>query len=344
MQFVQNNQITHTHNATLLLRMVNRKENIMNGDGNQKNMEIEIIDEQSNQEENSDISEKKIKREYQSLVSMSGITSGNNTATRPNNVRKNRYDGVYANDRTRVLLFGRDPDRHYDGNYINANYVSNVNNSKKFIACQAPISETILDFWHMVFVHSTRLIIMLTDLVENGVMKAHKYWPDMGNVFNCDYFSVEYKTKKCLQGVNNIVIREFELRHFHVDISRKVYQIQYLGWPDYGVPDSVEDVLLLMDVAEHLQYLDHEKERGQMECIRNSPPMIAHCSAGIGRTGTFIAVYNCISSLKRNGKCVIANVVNLIRQQRHGSVTGERQYEFIYKTIVHVIEKYQTVE
>ena len=117
------------------------------------------MDCENNEQQESD--RRLICEEY---LNISSRTNGfTRIATRNRNVKKNRYNSVLALDSSRVVLFGRDPNRNYDGNYINANYVSNVNNTKKFIATQAPIRDTILDFWHMIYCHSSRVIIMLTD-------------------------------------------------------------------------------------------------------------------------------------------------------------------------------------
>ena len=300
---------------------------------------IEIGD--GNTLEDSSYNEYTIKEEYRNLT-RSYYRSNYHSAEYRNNRSKNRYESVLACDETRVHLFGRDPDRNYDSDYINANYVSDVNNSRKYIACQAPLLGTIHDFWLMVYTHNTRVIVMLTDFVENGVEKAVKYWPNLNSITVIDYFSIEYVSKKCIQGVNNIVIREFKLSHSHIDLVKTVHQVQYLGWPDHGVPDDIESILLLSNTVDYLQYF--EEQRNNTDFVSILPPIIVHCSAGVGRTGTYIGVNNCIEKLKFDGEVKIYKIIRKIREQRHGAITKEKQYEFIYKCVVYITDKYKKIE
>jgi protein-tyrosine phosphatase len=57
-----------------------------------------------------------------------------------------------------------------------------------------------------------------------------------------------------------------------VDINH----VEYLGWQDHGVPDSPAEVLRL------LEYLN--------TLVEPDEPVVTHCSAGVGRTGSFISI------------------------------------------------------
>eukprot|EP01130_Rhizamoeba_saxonica_P002084 TRINITY_DN11891_c0_g1_i1.p1 TRINITY_DN11891_c0_g1~~TRINITY_DN11891_c0_g1_i1.p1 ORF type:complete len:288 (+),score=20.72 TRINITY_DN11891_c0_g1_i1:33-896(+) len=242
------------------------------------------------------------------------------SAVLPQNLCKNRYNNILAAEHTRVKL--RSSTDGYD--YINANYVSSPVNPNHFIGCQAPTPGTFASFWHMIWEQDTSVILMLTQLEEGGYKKADKYWPDCGYPVVFDGIEVSYVGRKVIPGESKVIVREFILCHTAFNSYKKVSQIQYYGWPDHGTPETPADMLLLVNLAQHLQ--------GE-----NKSPMVVHCSAGVGRTGTFMAVYNCILLLRRDGRCVISEVVDLIRHQRVGSVTRVSQYEFIYKAVIYVI-------
>ena len=66
-----------------------------------------------------------------------------------------------------------------------------------------------------------------------------------------------------------------------------------MGWPDHGLPSGAS-------------MLDFEHTLGQfIEFILNSPKeekAVVHCSAGIGRTGTLIAIYSILESIEKQGQ------------------------------------------
>ena len=80
---------------------------------------------------------------------------------------KNRYANVIPLPETRVHLSVRNNDPLSD--YINANYVrGNKGAEKLYIACQGPMESTIEDFWRMVWEQQCKVILMITNLQENG--------------------------------------------------------------------------------------------------------------------------------------------------------------------------------
>jgi len=96
------------------------------------------------------------------------------------NVEKNRYPAVLAPDISRVKL-SKDNDNQSD--YINANFVDGVHDGSKraYIATQAPKETTLPDFWRMIWEQNIYVLVMLTNLVENGKLKANQYWPKTGS-------------------------------------------------------------------------------------------------------------------------------------------------------------------
>ena len=68
-------------------------------------------------------------------------------------------------------------------------------------------------------------------------------------------------------------------------------------------------------------------------------PWIVHCSAGIGRTGTFIAIDHGLNHLKRSGTCDVLKIIAIIRQYRGGMVQHCEQGEFVHLTLAKHIEQ-----
>ncbi|VDM48482.1 unnamed protein product, partial [Toxocara canis] len=86
------------------------------------------------------------------------------------NPKKNRYKNVPCLDCTRVKLKG-------NNEYIHANYVQSASNPKRFICTQGPLSATANDFWRMIAQEKVESIIMLCNVVEEGVRKCDEYFP-----------------------------------------------------------------------------------------------------------------------------------------------------------------------
>ena len=82
-----------------------------------------------------------------------------------------------------------------------------------------------------------------------------------------------------------------------------VKHYQYTTWPDYGVPESVSPFMTL-------------NRRVMNSWSKDKGPILVHCSAGVGRTGTFIAVDMAMEQAKKEGKVDIAGIVCKLRQQR----------------------------
>jgi len=265
----------------------------------------------------------------------SNPSSSFKTGLLPENKKKNRYPNVLPLESTRVHLYCNDcytrnqctqnvPTRCtcQEENYINSNYVSTPLSDiigRYFIASQCPLSNTYESFWR-IWQNNIHMIFMLSDFVEDGVLKCNQYFPIIPHQEN-QYGNFKLKLNSVLE--QKILIREFTLKNMYHqnEPSRKVYHVQYAHWPDHGVPQNIEDVLSMIQISEN--FFNHYRS-----------PIVVHCSAGIGRTGTFISIYNCINSLRISGECNIERIVQKLREERYGSVTREMQYEFIYSVVV----------
>ncbi|XP_061185094.1 receptor-type tyrosine-protein phosphatase alpha-like [Saccostrea echinata] len=221
-------------------------------------------------------------------------------------LEKNRFKSVYPYDHSRISL------RDTQDDYIHANYIQNVNNEKTYIASQGPKKNTIDDFWAMVYQENVSVIVMLTNLVEGKKKKCEKYWPERGIDALHGQIRVHFVNEKQYA---NYIIRSFRIyKSQQSDTSRKVTQFHYTQWPDHGVPDPISLVLF------------HKHVRRALEKANIKWPLLVHCSAGIGRSGTFIALDALHQQGLNTGVINVAEYVSKMREDRMNMVQNVDQY------------------
>lgn len=262
---------------------------------------------------------------------------------RPENKPKNRYKNILPFDHTRIVLRDGDPDL-VGLDYINANLITaeddNIEPKKSYIATQGCLQGTVVDMWRMIWQENCRVIVMTTKEVERGKIKAVRYWPPHGDSSDPDEKALPvYKATITVKNVaeqkeKDYVIREFSVRkEFEdgkVEGPRKVFQYHFMTWPDYGVPGDPGSVLDFLNIVNTKQ-----------ESIHGAGPIVVHCSAGIGRTGTFIVVDMILNQIKTYGmdcEIDIQKTIQMVRSQRSGMVQTEAQYKFVYLAVHHFIE------
>ncbi|XP_010568166.1 PREDICTED: receptor-type tyrosine-protein phosphatase T-like, partial [Haliaeetus leucocephalus] len=229
------------------------------------------------------------------------------------NQSKNRYKSIIPYDHCRVVLQPSD----MGNGYINASYVDSYRSPRFFIAAQGPLPGTVVDFWQMVWQEKTSIIVMLTGLVEQNKTKCEQYWPEQEQVYGD--FTVTLSNTRTTTG---LVTRIFCLQKAGCALPRVVEQFHYLLWPDHGVPRNPAQLLALVDVV---------NKRG-LEVPTG--PMLVHCSAGIGRTGTFIALDFLLKMGKAEGKVDVFHCVQRLREQRVSMVQTKEQYTFLYEVLL----------
>jgi len=225
---------------------------------------------------------------------------------------KNRYPDILPKECTRVKL---QQNEHQEGSdYINANYIFD----KEYISTQAPLPSTMADFWRMIWEQDVPVIVMLTKFYERGQVRAHTYWPEkVGETVKYGDISVYFDFEG---GVGPIDIRFFHLKTSNE--TKKVAHLHYSTWPDFGVPSCTREILNLVRLTEILC----------PEALTNVP-IVVHCSAGIGRSGTFIAIHQALRLLKSAKQPNVFDLVISMRGSRCGMVQTADQYSFIHKTI-----------
>nr|XP_033934312.1 receptor-type tyrosine-protein phosphatase T-like isoform X5 [Pseudochaenichthys georgianus] len=255
------------------------------------------------------------KEEYEALAE--GQTAPWETAKKDENRNKNRYGNIIAyptDDHTRVRLQLLEGDPHSD--YINANYIDGYHRPRHYIATQGPMQETVRDFWRMVWQENSASIVMVTNLVEVGRVKCVRYWPDETEVYG-DIKVTLIETEPLAE----YVIRTFTVQKKGHHEIRELRQFHFTSWPDHGVPCYATGLLGFIRQVKFLNPPD-------------AGPIVAHCSAGAGRTGCFIAVDIMLDMAENEGVVDIFNCIRELRSQRVNMVQTEEQYVFVHDAIL----------
>lgn len=230
---------------------------------------------------------------------------------RPNNKLKNRFQKAYCYDHSRVVL--KSIPGEADSDYINANYIDRVDTPKYYIATQGPKDDTVRDFWRMVWHVKSSVIIMLTNLTEKGKIKCSKYWPESDTPMETCGLKIASESAREFA---TYTIREFRIENTRGGGEyRKVIQYHFTAWPDHGTPDPIEIIVFAHKIISRK---------------KDSPgPYIVHCSAGIGRTGTYLAFDALFEYGKRTGRLNIFEYVKNMRKDRMNMVQTLDQYIFL---------------
>eukprot|EP00066_Takifugu_rubripes_P030818 XP_011620084.1 PREDICTED: tyrosine-protein phosphatase non-receptor type 11-like [Takifugu rubripes] len=235
---------------------------------------------------------------------------------KPENKSKNRYKNILPFDTTRVEIMETDSDLP-GSDYINANYIRStheegrhVNEGKVFIATQGCLQNTVIDFWKMVYQENTHVIVMTTKEVERGRNKCVRYWPDLHGTKEFGKVLVRNVDERPAQ---DYILRKLEVTRLdRKEPLRYIWHYQYLSWPDHGVPNDPGGVLWFLEEVNRTQ-----------STIPDTGPIIVHCSAGIGRTGTIIVIDILIDVINRQGldcDIDIPKTIQRVREQRSGMV------------------------
>jgi len=257
-------------------------------------------------------------------------------AEMPANRRRNRYKDIVPFDANRVPVqpYKVDGDRE-PSDYINASFIPDqlTGYPRKYIAAQGPGEETSPAFWSMVWQYEVRVVVMLTNLVEGcgfPSLKCALYWPD--KVGDCRRFGdLEVQLFDCAEAPH-YVVRKLDVSHKKEGTSRVVIHIQFTSWRDRGVPVEPAHLVQLVQLTRVLGAQPSE-DRSERE-----PPLLVHCSAGVGRTGTFICMDQLMRTVEAGGKVDSVNgqlidifyTVYQLRRQRRYLVQTRAQYEYVY--------------
>ncbi|XP_044159756.1 tyrosine-protein phosphatase non-receptor type 13 isoform X6 [Bufo gargarizans] len=239
------------------------------------------------------------------------------------NRKKNRYKNILPYDSTRVPLGTED-------GYINASYIKMPVGNEEFIyiASQGPLPSTVSDFWQMVWEQKATVIAMMTQEMEGGKIKCQRYWPD--ELRRPVRITSELQlTLVKTQQLESFVLRVVELHDVQTGEKRHIAHLNFTAWPDHDTPTDPNQLLTFISY---------------MRYIYKYGPIITHCSAGIGRSGTLICIDVMLGLISRDLEFSISDLVRTMRLQRHGMIQTEEQYMFCYQVILYVLQRLQAEE
>ena len=308
---------------------------------------------------------------------------------------RNRYADIFPWPHNAVQL------RCLADPYVNASRIALGRRGERLIATQGPLDEDggEAHFWEMAWQERCEVVVMLTQAWEDGREKCCVYYPvDQGDVkdvegwgtVQCVGLREEERTevrelrvwKGRMRGVRGVEGEEDregrggregddgdgERERAEVE-ARTVWHFLFLGWPDYDIPVSPVDQNALLELIRMSRFRmprvreqdDKEDEVDEDEDQEATPPRIVHCSAGVGRTGTFIALdhllqelndgkFDCLIDVDENDEDAcndggamaypedsdvdpVYETVKRLREQRMFMVGKPRQYAFIYQML-----------
>lgn len=268
----------------------------------------------------------RLEQEWVALCGYEAEPCATTVAFKTENKKKNRYPDKLPYDHNRVILNALLNKNSSD--YINASTVTDHDpRNPSYIVTQGPLSQTVADFWQMVWEQGCVVIVMLTRLQDNGYHLCHRYWPEEGSE-KYNIFEVHLVSEHVW--CDDYLVRSVYLKNTRTGETRTVTQFHFRSWPAHGVPTSTKALL-------EFRRKVNKSYRGR------SCPIIVHCSDGVGRAGTYTLIDMVLNRMSKGCKEIdIAATLEHIRDQRGGMVQTRQQFEFCLMAVaeeVHAILK-----
>ncbi|KAM3929410.1 tyrosine-protein phosphatase non-receptor type 2 [Leptodactylus fuscus] len=244
----------------------------------------------------------------------------NKIAKSPENKNRNRYRDVNPYDHSRVKL------QNVDNDYINASLVVVEEAQRNYILTQGPLPNTCCHFWLMVWQQKSKAIVMLNRLIEKDAVKCAPYWPAP----EAEVLLFK-ETELCVKLVSedvkpNYTIRLLQLQNINTSETREIFHFHYTTWPDFGVPESP---------GSFLDFLFEVRKSGSLG--PEYGPSVVHCSAGIGRSGTFSLVDTCLVLIEKRKDPSTVDIKKVLLDMRHyrmGLIQTPGQLRFSYMAVI----------
>jgi len=286
---------------------------------------------------------RQIDREYRNVVKWDQLIDHTVEASqRPENGPRNRYSNVLPYDHNRVELNSQAPHSYVNASHVVFNETGAASLRCHYIATQGPLSGTVEDFWTLILETGSKAVVMLTNFVENRLNKCVSYFPsEQGKQIAMGRLRVRC-TGMTTDTTGSLTVRTIEIHSQGRDgkpATSTVHHFHFHAWPDHGTPEHSIAIRMLCDA---------------LPADRRAP-IVVHCSAGIGRTGTFIAVDIVRLRLRKlqeaadkgatvgasevQAALAIPELVHQLRQQRMGMVQTPEQYHFIYLALLEDVEE-----
>ncbi|XP_068725972.1 receptor-type tyrosine-protein phosphatase T-like isoform X6 [Montipora capricornis] len=234
------------------------------------------------------------------------------------NASKNRFPDIIPLNGSRVVL------KDGRSDYINAAFVDTFRERNSYIMTQAPLDNTIEDFWKMIWDYDVGTIVTLNEPKERGQIYP-VYWASEGST-TFGEFTIETTSYEVFQDFSE---RELTVkRKKDPNTVRQIHQYQVTGWPDKGVPKNAHCIIDLINMV----------ERSQRKS--SNAPLVVQCSDGVGRSGTFCAILSIIERLKSEQVIDVFQSVKVIRVNRPKAVNCKAQYVFCYNIVQRYLDSF----
>ncbi|XP_069760121.1 phosphatidylinositol phosphatase PTPRQ [Narcine bancroftii] len=230
----------------------------------------------------------------------------------PWNRTKNRFANIkpYNNNRVKLMLEAGVP----GSDFINASYVSGYLCPNEFIATQGPLPGTVADFWRMIWETRSQSVVMLIHCFGKGRVRCHQYWPEDNKPVTVFGDIVITKLAENIQ--SDWTIRELKIEK-HGDFMM-VTHFNFTSWPEHGVPETSAALIHFVKLI-------------RANRTNDNTPIVVHCSAGVGRTGVFIALDHLIQHVNHHDFVDIFGFVAELRNERMCMVQNLAQYMFLHQ-------------
>ncbi|KAI5102513.1 tyrosine-protein phosphatase non-receptor type 21 isoform X1 [Silurus meridionalis] len=251
----------------------------------------------------------------------------------PDNTERNRFHDVLPYDDTRVELV---PIKENNTGYINASHIKLTIGGEEwnYISAQGPLPNTCQDFWQMVWEHGVAIIAMVTAEEEGGREKSFRYWPRLGSRHNTVTYGRFKITTRFRTDSGCYATTGLKIKHLLTGQERTVWHLQYTDWPDHGCPEDFKGFLAYLEEIQSVR----RHTNSTSDPKNTNPPVLVHCSAGVGRSGVVILSEIMVACLEHNEMLDVPTVLNLLRQQRMLMVQTVSQYTFIYKVLIQFLK------
>lgn len=251
------------------------------------------------------------------------------TAMLPENTDRNRVREVVPYEENRVELV---PTKENNTGYINASHIKVTigGNEWHYIATQGPLPHTCHDFWQMVWEEGVNVIAMVTAEEERGRSKSHRYWPKLGSKHSSATYGKFKVTTKFRTDSGRYATTGLKVKHLLLGQEKTVWHLQYTDWPDHGCPEEQGFLFYLEEIKSVRRHTNSVLDSSN-NC---NPPIVVHCSAGVGRTGVVILTELMIGCLEHNEKVDVPVMLQYLREQRMFMIQTIAQYKFVYQVLI----------
>lgn len=202
--------------------------------------------------------------------------------------------------------------------YINASFVDSFQQREAFIATQAPLDTTVVDFWRMTWEYEAYCIVMLCTQSEREEELCASYLPHKEEFTVYGLLMIEVEAEDLRNGFCR---RQLKITNTKSGEVRTHYHFHFTDWAERSIPLNGVGLLDMMKCITRVQ-----QQTG-------NGPIVVHCSDGSGRTGTFCAINIALERVKLDGSVDMFQTVRRLRSQRPLMVQTAEQYKFCYEMI-----------